>query len=190
MVLLIGGLVLWMLAHFLQRVQPQLRSDLRAAIGTNASRGVMTLAILAALVLMVLGYRSADMTPIYTPIAGIGHLNNLLMLIGLFVFGIGSAGGRLSARLRHPMLWGAVIWAVAHLLVNGDLASLVLFGGLGLWALAQMYFINLHEGPWEVPMPGNAVQDWKLGLIVSFMFLIITGIHWLLDHNPFLGTYS
>lgn len=190
MIALIGGLVLWYAAHMLGRLAPAIRRDMDSALGKKPSYGIMAVLILASVYLMVIGYRAMDFIPIYPPVPGIGHLNNLLMLLSVFAFGIGKAGGRLSAKFRHPMLWGMVIWAVAHLIVNGDLASLLLFGGLGVWALIQMRLINQSEGPWEVPMPGNAVQDWKLGLSSVFLFGVIAGIHWLLDHNPFMGTYG
>ena len=103
--------------------------------------------------------------------------------------GIGPAGGQLYAKYRHPMLWGFFVWAISHLLVNGDLASILLFGGLGLWAPLQVRLINAHEGPWERPKPGNALQDWKLLLATLFIYCFIAMIHWLFDHNPFLGTY-
>ena len=54
-----------------------------------------------------------------------GHLNNTLMLVSIFLFGVGGTKGMLYPRMRHPMLWGTVIWSVSHLLVNGDVASLV-----------------------------------------------------------------
>ncbi len=190
MIYLLVGLGLWFSAHMLARLAPGLRRDIDSAIGQKASKGIISIVLLAALFLIVTGYRGADYVAVYTPLPGVGHLNNLLMLIALFTFGIGRAGGRLSARIRHPMLWGVFIWGVAHLLVNGDLASIVMFGALGLWGPVQMYLINQHEGPWERPMPGNALQDWKLALIVLFAFFVIAGIHWLLGHSPFLGTYT
>ncbi len=183
------GLALWWLGHAFKRVAPGARRDLTAALGEKPAKGIVGIVLIAAVVLLVKGYEQTALTPIYTPIAGIGHLNNLLMLVALFVAGIGIAGGRLSARIRHPMLLGLIIWAVAHLLVNGDLASIVLFGGLGLWAVAQIWLINQHEGPWERPMPGDAVRDWKLALVTLFLFAFIAGIHWLFGYNPFLGTY-
>ena len=88
--------------------------------------------LLASIVLMVIGYRGADFVPVYTPLPGHGHLNNLLMLVvGLPVRGRRHQGHALSADAPSDADWGTVIWAVAHLLVNGDLASVVLFGGLG-----------------------------------------------------------
>ncbi len=80
---------------------------------------------------MIVGYRAAPFAAVWTPPAWTVHLNNLLMLVAVAVFGMGMSKGRARAWLRHPMLTAVVIWAVAHLLVNGDLASILMFGGLG-----------------------------------------------------------
>jgi len=186
---LLSGLVLWWIAHLFKRVTPGLRRDMDKVIGEKPAKALVGLVLLVSVVLMVRGFRSAEVIAVYTPLPGMGHLNNLLMLIALFVTGIGMAGGRLSAKIRHPMLLGVMIWAFAHLLVNGDVASILLFGGLGVWAPIQMRLINQSEGPWERPMPGDVTRDWKLALVTVFLFVLITGIHWLLGHNPFLGTY-
>ena len=80
----------------------------------------------------------APSSPVYDPPSWGIHLNNLLML-GRRRRCSAPATRRAAcaAWLRHPMLTGVVVWAVAHLLVNGDVASLVLFGWMGLWALAE-----------------------------------------------------
>jgi len=189
MIKLAIGMGLWWGGHMFKRLAPGLRRDMSTALGNMPSKGIFGVVLLISTWLMVSGYRQADITPIYSPLPGMGHLNNLLMLVAIFVFGIGHAGGPLSAKIRHPMLWGTVIWAVAHLLVNGDLASILLFGGMGLWALVQIRMINQHEGPWERPMPGDAIRDMKLAMASLFIFVVIAGIHLLTGHNPFLGTY-
>jgi uncharacterized membrane protein len=184
MKLLVLGLILWITAHFFKRILP----GVRARMG-DKGKGAIALALLVSIVLMVLGYRSAEFVPLYTPLPGIGHLNNLLMLLALFCFGIGSAKGILVDKIRHPMLTSVVIFAIAHLLVNGDQASVILFGGLGLWAVIEMVLINLGEGKWQRPAPGTIKGDVKNLVITLVLFFLITGIHIWLGHNPFLGTY-
>ena len=185
MSVLVFGLLLWVAGHLFKRILP----GLRARLGEMPGKLIATILILAGVVLMVVGFRRAETVPVYAPLPGIGHLTDLLMLIAVFLYGVGHSKGRLRAYLRHPMLTGTIVWAVAHLLVNGDLASILLFGGLGLWAPLQVRLINAHEGPWERPKPGNALQDWKLLLATLFIYCFIAMIHWLFDHNPFLGTY-
>jgi uncharacterized membrane protein len=185
MTLLIAGVVLWMLPHFFKRLLP----DVRAGMG-DAGKGLVSILLLVSIVLMVIGYRSAEFVDVYTPFPGMGHLNNLLMLIAVFLSGAGQIKGRVVAMVRHPMLWSAVVWAAAHLLVNGDVASIILFGGIGFWAFAQMVLINRAEGGWDRPQPGPWSKD-ALNLVVSLaIYGLIVGIHIWLGYSPFLGTYG
>ena len=75
------------------------------------------------------------------------------MLLGLWLLvGIGSDGkSNVKRFIRHPQLAGFMIWAAAHLLSNGALRSVVLFGGLGGWAITSMFAINRREGTWQRP---------------------------------------
>ena len=185
MIWLILGLALWVGAHFFKRLAP----GARAAMGERGKVLVAVLSLLA-VVLMVLGYRAAEWVPVYTPLPGMGHANNTLMLVSLFLFGVGGTKGTLYPKIRHPMLWGAVVWAVAHLLVNGDLASLVLFGGMGLWALVSMLLINRAE-PWVAPSNGRGIKGDAMNLVGTLVLLgVIAMIHQWLGHPVFLGTYS
>lgn len=182
---LIIGLILWIAAHLFKRLLPRQR----AALG-DAGKGFVAVVIGLGVVLMVIGFRSAPFVQVYDPLPGMGHANNTLMLISVFLFGVGGTKGTLYTRMRHPMLWGQVIWAVAHLLVNGDLASIVLFGTLGLWAVAEMALIN-RAGPWKRPAAGRGLKGDAMNLVGTLvLYGAIAGIHIWLGHNPFLGTYS
>ncbi len=176
---LIGGLALWWLAHGARRLAPRLREDLGRVLGEGPTRGLISLLLLAALVLMVHGFRRAPTLALWQPPEPLYWLADAVLLVALFVFGIGLAKGRLMARLRHPMLSGTALWAAGHLLVAGHAAAVVLFAGLGLWALVQMRLINADEGPWEPPLPGDALNDGKLALAALFAWSLIAGIHWL-----------
>jgi uncharacterized membrane protein len=175
---LVLGLLLWISAHLFKRVLPAQR----AALGRRGL-GVVAVLVLAGIILMVLGYRSAEVTYLYALPYGVWHLNNLLMLVAIFLLDAGRAGGVVAAKLRHPMLWGVVVWAVAHLLVNGDLASLVLFGGLGLWALSEMVIINRADGAWSAPARGPLAKDLKTAAIALVIYAVIVAVHyWLLGY--------
>lgn len=124
-----------------------------AGIGENAYRGLFSLASLAAVVWMVLAYGRADRIVLWPLGAGTLHLVFLLMAVAVYLVVAGlttpnptAAGAdRLLERpapaqgiikvTRHPFLWGVALWALAHLIANGDVASLVFFGGFGLLAL-------------------------------------------------------
>lgn len=190
MTLLIVGILLWVLVHFFKRLAPDMRAGMDSKLGAGPARGIIAVLLILSVVLMVKGFRSEEFSAVYTPFPSIGHLNNLLMLGAIFLFGAGNSKGKARAWLRHPMLAGAIVWSVAHLLVNGDLGSIILFGSIGIWAIAQMALINRAEGPWQRPEPGPIAGDIKLVVITLVLFGIITAVHNWLGYSPFLGTYT
>ncbi len=190
MTLLYIGVALWCAAHLFKRIWPSGRAALTGRLGEGPAKGIVALALLVSIVLMVVGYRGAEFSPVYTPMAGAGHLNNLLMLVSVVLLGAGSSKGRMRSWLRHPMLTGVIVWAAAHLLVNGDYASVVLFGAMAVWSVVEMTMINYAEGDWNRPEPGPAKGDVRLLVISLVVFSVIAGIHVALGYNPFLGTYG
>ncbi len=178
--LLILGLLLWVGAHIFKRVMP----EQRAAMGDTGKIGV-TVAFLVSLGLMIWGYRGAEFIPVWYPPAFLVHVNNLLMLIAIFVFGMSATTGRLRGKMRHPQLTAVKIWAVAHLLVNGDVASIILFGGLLAWAVLEVILINRAEPVWDRPQPGEAKKDVLLVVITLVAFGLIAAIHAWLGVWPF-----
>ncbi len=188
MYLLAFGVALWSAIHFLPSVAPGMREDLIDRVGPKPYRGIFSALMVVALVAMIWGYRAADFIPVYdTPAWGV-HLNNLLVLFAVYFFGSGGAKGWFATKLRHPMLTGAIVWAVAHLLVNGDQASVVLFGGMLLWALAEIFMINRRTRVWVPPKWGGPAAEAKLVLISLAIYAVIAFTHgWLLGVNPFAG---
>jgi uncharacterized membrane protein len=185
MTLLVLGLLLFAGSHLFKRLAPAARAGLG-----DKGKALVTVLSLAGIVLMVIGYRGADWVPVYTPMPGMGHANNTLMLVSLFLFGVGGTKGTLYPKLRHPMLWGTVVWAVAHLLVNGDKASIVLFGGMLIWALLDRQLIN-RSSAWVAPTNGRGLKGDAMNLVGTVLLLgIIAMIHQWLGHPVFLGTYS
>jgi uncharacterized membrane protein len=181
MTLLILGLILWSLAHFYKRLMPAHRAKLG-----DKGKGPIAIALIIALLLMIFGYRWAEFIPVWSPPAFFTHINNLLMLIALFVFGMSATTGRLRGKMRHPQLVAVKIWAIAHLMVNGDLASIILFGGMLVWAVASVLLINRSE-EWVRPEPGDAKKDKLLVIITVVSFVVITVIHALLGVSSFGG---
>jgi uncharacterized membrane protein len=181
MILLTLGVILWAAAHYFKRLAP----DARAGMG-NKGKGLMAVAIVASLLMMILGYRAAEFIPVWTPPTWTVHLNNLLMLIAVFVYGMSATTGRLRGKMRHPQLTAVKIWAVAHLLVNGDLASIILFGGMLAWAVGSVILINRAED-WVRPKPGAAKKDVLLVVITLVLYGVMTAIHAWLGVWPFPG---
>lgn len=182
MTLLILGLILWTLAHYFKRLAP----ELRASLG-DPGKGIVALLIVASLVAIIFGYRWAAFIPVWYPPSFMVHINNLLMLIAFFVYGMSATTGRLRGKMRHPQLTAVKIWAVAHLLVNGDLASIILFGGMLAWSVGSVILINRAEPDWQRPEPGAAKKDVLLVVITLVMFSVVAAIHLWLGVSPFPG---
>lgn len=182
MTLLVLGILIWWGAHLFKRVAPGIREPMG-----QRGKGLVALALLAGVVLMVLGYRSAESyeLALYPPF--LQHVNNLLMLLALYFTSPGPSKGALFYRMRHPMLFGFALWAVAHLLVNWDPASFVLFGSMLAWALVEMVVINRAEPNWTAPAKGNLAKD-GMFLVASIILLAVIGyVHGLVGPSPFPG---
>ena len=178
MSLLILGLIVWTAAHLFKRVTPEARDRLVARLGDRPARGAIAVAILARagpdrhrLPRAPRSCRSTTRPP------GRIHLNNLLMFFAVALMGAGRSKGRARALLRHPMLTAVLVWAFAHLIVNGDQASLILFGWMAVWALASMALINAREPAWVAPAPGAWSGDLRLLLIAAVLYAVIATIH-------------
>ncbi len=180
MIWLILGLLLWAGAHFFKRLAPAAR----ARMG-KAGKAAVALVLLLALYLMIEGYQAAPADPLYSSPAWLRGINNLLMLFSVYLFAVSGAKTALHRYTRHPMLWGTVVWASAHLLVNGDLPSLVLFGGLLAWALAEMVVINRSEPDWQPPAPRGRAAEIRAVVIALVVYALIAGIHTWLGYFPF-----
>jgi uncharacterized membrane protein len=91
----------------------------------------------------------------------------------------------LKRLVRHPQLLGMATWTVAHLLSNGESRSIVLFGGLGLWALSAMVTINRRDGAWQKPDPLPLVAELKPALAGIVAFVLVYLAHpWIAGVSP------
>jgi uncharacterized membrane protein len=179
-ILLIAGVLLWSGAHLFKRFAPARR----AAMG-DRGKGVVALAIIASIVLMVVGYRATPVVFVWWSPPFLIHVNNLLMLIAIYLMSPAAKRGALLNGMRHPMLAGFKAWAVAHLLVNGDVASIILFGGLLAWAVVEVVKINRTEPNWTPGPKGTLVMD-GVFLVGSLVLMAVIGyIHAWLGYWPF-----
>ncbi len=141
MILTVLGLLLWTAAHLFKRLAPGPASG-----NGDRPRGLVALASLAAIVLMVIGYRGWDGDLLWVREGWMTPVNNAAMLVAVYLFAASGhedarrSGAQAPAADRRADLGGLA------LLVNGDVPSLVLFGGLGLWALVSILLIN-RAGP-------------------------------------------
>ncbi len=180
MIWLVLGVALWSGAHLFKRIAP----GPRAAMG-EAGRAVVALVLLLSVVLMVIGYQSADGAVFWGRTPMTAGINNLLMLVAIYMFAAAGMKTALARRMRHPMLGAVKLWALAHLLVNGDVPSFVLFGGLLAWAVAEMIVINRAEPDWTPPAPAPARREAMAVLGAVVVFGAIAAIHGWLGHPVF-----
>jgi uncharacterized membrane protein len=150
MALLITGVLLWSAVHLFPGVASDVKPKLVGKLG-KGYRALFALLIVVSLVCIVFGWRSAVPTMVYTLPDGMRIVTAVLMLVSLVLFFSSRVPTDIKRVLRHPQLTGVFLWAVAHLLSSGDSRSLVLFGGIGAWALIEILAINRRDGAWLKP---------------------------------------
>jgi uncharacterized membrane protein len=189
MTLLTLGVLLWALVHFFPSLMPGARTRLIEKLGEGPYKGLFALNLVIAIVLMVFGWKSVSVEFWYTPLlADSPRLIALLVLIAFVMLGAGNAPTNLKRVLRHPMLTGVIVWSAAHLLANGESRSVVLFGGLGLWALISIFTISRQEGAWQKPAAVPLAKDAVLGVISLVLFGVVAYFHeWLFGVAPIPG---
>ena len=138
MALLILGLVLFLGVHSTRIVAEGWRTQMRARVGELPWKGIYSAVSIAGFVLLVWGYGLARQQPVvlWTPPRGMNHLAALLMVIA-FVLLVATYVPRnaIKAKVHHPMVLSVKVWSLAHLLSNGTLADVVLFGAFLVWAV-------------------------------------------------------
>lgn len=159
MPLLIGGVVLWSVAHLFKAMAPEVRNSVEQKVGPEPYRGLFSLVIVGSLVLIVFGWKLALPRPVYTPPMAGGPIIAVLVLIGLVLFFASQFSGNIKRFVRHPQMIGTLFWGIAHLLVNGDSRSVTLFGGFTVWALLEIVLINRRDGRWHRPGPAALKND-------------------------------
>jgi uncharacterized membrane protein len=138
MTLLILGLILFLGTHSVRVLGEGPRSALQGRLGAGGYKGLYSLLSLAGLVLIVMGYGATRENPQIVWIAPIWtrHVAALLTLVSFVLLAAAYVpGNAIKARLRHPMVLGVKVWALSHLLANGMLADILLFGSFLLWAV-------------------------------------------------------
>jgi uncharacterized membrane protein len=139
MTILIVGLILFLGIHSISIFAPAFRDGMAARLGAGPWRGIYSLISLVGFVLLIWGYGLARREPVvlYSPPFWTRHVMAVLMLPVFPLLFAPYLPGRIKAALKHPMLVAVKLWAVAHLISNGTLADVVLFGAFLLWAVAD-----------------------------------------------------
>jgi uncharacterized membrane protein len=152
MTLLIAGLLVFLGAHLVRVIAPDFRAAMIVKLGPLGWRGVYSLVSLAGFVMLAVGYATVRWTsPMLwgPPAPALRMVVGLAMVPALILFLAAYVPGRIRAAVRHPMMIGTLVWAAAHLLVNGRVADLLLFGGFLAWALVVT--TASFRRPWTPP---------------------------------------
>ncbi|MDG1996940.1 MAG: NnrU family protein [Emcibacteraceae bacterium] len=184
--LLIAGIVLWSGVHFVPGLAPNLRTSLIAKMG-NGYKGTFALLIVLSIVLIVMGWKSADYEILYDRPDDAVQVAGFLMLISIFLLGAANGPSNIKRYLRHPMLAGVVVWGAAHLVANGDSRSMVLFGGMVIWALLEMIIINKREGAYDRPESVPYKKDAIKMVIAVVVYTVLVFLHPYFTGMPITG---
>lgn len=131
MALLLLGIVLFLAVHLIRVVAPGFRNAMIARFGETGWRGLHSVLSILTLALLIWGYATAPYVNLWFPPVGMNHLTLTLMLPAMIILCSGFLpAGHIAAKTKHPIVLSIKIWALAHLLANGDLASVLLFVSL------------------------------------------------------------
>jgi uncharacterized membrane protein len=175
MAVLIIGLVIFLGVHSVALAVPAVRSRAIARIGEGGWKGIYSLVAAAGLVLIVYGFQLARESPValYSPPGWMRYVTLVLMLPVFPLLIAAYLPGRIKTAMKHPLLAAVKFWALAHLLSNGMLADVLLFGGFLAWAVVDR--ISLKRRVQAVPAapPGrfNDLIAVVLGLVLYVFFI-------------------
>ncbi len=185
MAMLIAGLLLFIGTHSTRIFADDWRSTMIARLGEKPWKGLISVVSLAAFVLMILGYDAARSAPvpIYAPPTWLRHLSVLLMVFAsILLVATYVPRNWLKAKMGHPMVLSVKTWAFAHLLANGTLADLLLFGSFVIWAVLDFRVSRRRDRANGTVYPegavGNTLVTVVLGVVVWAVFAFWLHARW------------
>ena len=165
--LLILGLAIFLAVHLIPSFV-SFRKKLIVKLGDMAYIISYSVLAICGLVLIIVGKTTATMVRIWDPPFFVYWINPVLMLFAIVSFIGAYIPSNLNRFVKHPFLWGVTLWALSHLLVNGDLSSILLFGGFGTFALFDMWSSNRR-----IAMKPVSRHPWRRDLLLVMIGLII-----------------
>jgi uncharacterized membrane protein len=174
---LLAGIIIFLGVHSISIVNEPWRNKMAERLGVWTWKGVYSIIALVGLILIIRGYGEAltEVVELYYTPVWLQHIS-LILLIPVFPLLIGAyVPGRIKATVEHPMLLATKLWAAAHLLANGALADVVLFGSFLLWVFADLLSVSKRQ-PRQIPgAPPSKFNDWiaiVVGLALYLAFLL------------------
>jgi uncharacterized membrane protein len=168
---MIVGLFLFLGVHTLT-TQRGLRAQCVAAMGEGGYKIGYAVASFVGLALIVWGfahYRADGMIPVWSPPTFLRHLNVALMLPAVILVVASYIRGRIFTAVKHPMLAGVKLWAFGHLLANGDLGGIILFGSFLAWAVFDRISLKHRADPGAPPIPVGGVTNDGIAVVVGIV---------------------
>src|ERR1700756_556599 len=192
LLVMILGLILFLGVHTLT-TQRELRARFVVSMGEGGYKIGYALASIAGLVLIVRGfadYRAAGMWDVGSPPTAFKHITVALMLPAVILVVASYIRGRIYATLKHPMLAGVKLWAFPHLLANGDLGSIILFGSLLAWAVFDRISLKRRSDPGAPPIPVGGVGNDVLAVVIGAVIYVALAFafHPVVIGVPVIGT--
>lgn len=187
MTILVIGLVLMLGIHSVRIFADGWRSGMIARLGANGWKAVYSLVSIAGLVLIAWGYGIAREAPIdlWTPPAWTRHLASLLTLVAFLLLAAAYAPrNRIKAAIGHPMVAGVKIWAFAHLIANGRLADVVLFGSFLAWAVLDFRAARARDRSAWTRHPSGALSG---DIVTVVLGVAAWALFALVLHQPLIG---
>lgn len=184
---LILGLLLFFAVHLVP-TSPSLRDGLVERFGPTAYKAVFGVLALIGFVLIVVGYHKLQLMPgknpvLWNPPSWTKHIAFLLMLPAMIALVAAFVPSRIRTALKHPMLVAIKAWALSHLLVNGDLGALVLFGSFLAFAVYDRISVKRRPGVGPPPAPASAIND--VIVVVGGVLLFAAILFW--GHGALIG---
>jgi uncharacterized membrane protein len=189
---MIVGLVLFLGVHALT-TQRGLRAQFIASLGEGGYKIGYATASLAGLALIVWGfahYRDAGLIPVWSPPTFLRHLNVALMLPAVILVVASYIRGRIYTAVKHPMLAGIKLWAFGHLLANGDLGGIILFGSFLAWAVFDRISLKHRSDAGAPPIPVGGVTNDVIAVVVGIIVYLALAFafHPVVIGVPVIGT--
>ena len=178
---LVAGLLLFLGIHSIAIVAPAWREAAMARIGERPWKALFSVGSILGFVMLIHGYglARADAPVLYAPPSGLRYIAALLMLPVFPLLLATYLPGRIKAAVRHPTLTATKAWALAHLLVNGSMADVLLFGSFLAWAVADR--IAVGKRAVERRIPGSPPSRWNDAVAIvgglALYALFVGGLH-------------
>jgi uncharacterized membrane protein len=176
--IMILGLAIFLGVHLFTIMRGQ-RAALVARLGENGYKALYSLASLVGLVLIVYGYqhyRQGEWIDLWFPPVWLRHVAALLVLPAVILIVAAYVRGNIYLKLKHPMLAGVKLWALAHLLANGDLGSIILFGSVLVWAVIDRISLKRRADPGAPPIPVGGTRNDVIAIAGGTALYLVLGL--------------